>query len=112
MEKEIIASDLDGTYDEHPEIHGEVSLIITGNSWENYDSVMNTMYGLPPKPIYFSTIKKGEEDYLNIATFKSSIINKIGVTKFYENSLTQVDMIRLLSPDCKVILVKDNMNFI
>ena len=105
-----IAADWDGTYLQHPEIHGLVDFIITGNPWQEYERIMNEWVG-EKKPIFFNPIV-GESDLIDIVNHKANIINKCKVKRYYEDQQIQKDMLDLLCPQCEVILVKDGSTFI
>lgn len=97
--KRPIASDYDGTYSEHPEIRSDVDFIITGNTWEGYDHVMEQASDIP---VYFNP---GKEEFLDIVMHKANVINKQNVEKFYENQKEMVNLLKALCPKCKIILV-------
>ena len=103
----IVGSDLDGTYDEHPELHGNVDFIVTGNSWEAFQDVEDTWEG-PKIPIFYNPIDYGKEDLHNIIDHKAEIINKTGATDFYEDQDKQVAVLKILCPTCTIHLVKDD----
>lgn len=99
----LVFADLNGTYDSHPEIHGMVKGIITGNSWENFDDIDPL-----DVPIFFNPLPKdGEHSLINIVNHKANIINKIGVTDFYENEPQQKNMLVIMCPKCKIHLVEE-----
>lgn len=96
-----VAADYDGVWPEHPEIHGEVDFIITGNSWEKYDHVMEEAEDIP---IYFNP---GKEELMDIVMHKANIINKQNVEKFYEDQIEQVNLLKALCPKCRIVQVQN-----
>ncbi len=102
----IVAADYDGTYDLHPEIHGITDLIITGNSWEEAAGVGEDLRRTDI-PVFYNTVKSGEENLSNIVSHKADTIKKIGATKFFEDQPQQVKLLQLMCPDCKIVLVKE-----
>jgi hypothetical protein len=108
--KRPIASDFDGTYDAHPEIWGQVNIIITGNPWDKYESVMNRWVG-PEKPIYFNPAPP-DGNVMAIISHKADILNKTKARKFYEDQQEQVDILKIMAPECEIILVKEGSTFI
>jgi hypothetical protein len=104
MHDEIIFSDYNGTWDSHSELWGKVQGIITGVSWREYPEFREKKIG-PGLPIYFYPGKEKETDMVSIAKWKSDIINKIGVTKYYENDPTTINILKILCPTCKIVRV-------
>jgi hypothetical protein len=101
-----ISSDYDGTWTDHPEIHGEIDFITTGNNWEKYDHVMDEQPGIP---VYFNP---GNEELMDIVNHKANVLNKTGAEKHYDDQPQQVGMLKLLCPNCRIILVKGGENTI
>lgn len=111
MNNETIFADYNDTFSSHPELWGRVQGLITGVSWREYSSFRERKIG-PGLPIYFYTGKEHETDMVAVAKFKSDIINAIGVTKFYENDETQVNVLKILCPKTKIIQVKTGVTAI
>lgn len=107
----IVAADYDGTYNTHPELHGSVDFIITGNPYTEFNRIMNEWEG-EKLPIFFNPIEKGKEDLMNIVNHKANIINKCKVKKYYEDQFEQKEMLAILAPNCEIVLVKDGQTFI
>lgn len=107
----IIGADFDGTWTDHPEIWGQTQVIITGNSWERFEIVINDWVG-PRKPIMFAPYGEKDVDLIKIVNHKANMINTIGVGKYYENNPEAVDMLKILCPDTEIILVKGGNTFI
>lgn len=105
-----IASDLDGTYDSHPEIWSLVNVIITGNPWQEYENVMDRWTG-PKRPIYFNTIVP-DGDVMKIISHKADVINKIKARRYYEDQKEQATILEIMCPDCEIILVEEEKTFI
>lgn len=96
-----VAADYDGVWDIHPEIHGEVDFIITGNTWEKYDHVMEHAEDMP---VYFNP---GKAMLMDIVMHKANVINKQNVEKYYEDQPEQVILLRSLCPECRIVLVQN-----
>lgn len=111
MHEEIIFADYNDTFDSHPEIWGQVKGIITGASWKEYQNFRERKIG-PGVPIYFYPGEAGEKDMLAIANWKADIINKIGVTKYYEDNDTTVNVLKILCPKTKIIRVYEGRTLI
>lgn len=107
MVDNIVGSDFDNTWTIHPEIRGIVDVIITGNSWEETAGVMEEL-GRTDIPVFFNTVKSGEENLSNIVVHKADIIKKLGVTKFFEDQSQQVNLLKVLCPKTKIVLVKED----
>lgn len=98
-----IAADLDNTYDSHPEIHGEVDFIVTGNNWNKADEKMED--NELDIPVFWNP---GKEELMVIVTHKAHVINQTNASKFYEDQKIQADLLRALCKNCRIILVKPN----
>ena len=99
-----IFSDYDGTWDSHNEIHNSVEAIVTGNSWQNSSDIFD-VEGPMDIPIFFNPVTDNSNDQGKIITHKANIINQCGVTKFYEDQPQEAAQLRILCPDCKIVLV-------
>jgi hypothetical protein len=106
-----VFSDLDGTYLDHPEIWGQVEAIVTGNSWQQMEKVMNDWVG-PKQPIFFNPQDKEELTLLGIVNHKAEVLNRCKVDKYFEDNPEAVSMLKLLCPNTKIILVKGQRTFI
>jgi hypothetical protein len=104
MHEEIIFSDYSGTFSDHSELWGLVKGIITGISWREYEKFREKKIG-PGLPIYFYPGQDHETDMVAIATWKADIINKIGVTRYYEDDSTTINVLKILCPKCKIVQV-------
>ena len=102
----LVMTDYNGTFDEHPELWGKVEGIITGTSWEDYRDFMNEKVG-PDLPIFFNPKAIVDLDLRAICDFKANTINTAGVTKYYENEPKQAQMLKILCPDCEIVLVHE-----
>lgn len=81
-------------------------IIITGRSYEEYPRTMaelkkDSNYSVP---IYFNPLKADETNQENSGEWKSEMINKLGITDFWEDDPVQVDIIKLKT-GCNVHLV-------
>ena len=101
----IIGSDYDETFSDHPELWSIANLIITGRSWEDYENFTADKVG-PDIPVFMNPAQLEKNNVMEIVQHKANIINKIGISKFYEDQPDEAKMIQLLAPKCKVILVK------
>ena len=99
-----IAADLTGTYDTHPELKGEVDLIITGESWENYNEIIDTTE--IDVPVFWNP---GDEELMDIVEHKANVINKTNASKFYEDQSVQVNLLKGMCPNCRIILVREGL---
>lgn len=102
----MIASDFDGTWTEHPEIRGQSKIIITGASYEEFDRVMGEYEG-EEKPIFFNPISDKEKTFLSTVNHKSQLINKMKISKYYEDNPETVTMLKIMCPDCQIIQVRE-----
>jgi len=95
-----IAADYNGTYENHPELHGEVDVIITGKNWDKFDEVDTDI------PVFWNP---GKEELMDVVGHKANIINKIDAQKFYENQSVQVNLLKTMCPNTRIVLVRDNL---
>lgn len=107
MPKQIVGSDFDGTYSDHNELHGKVDFLCTGESWERYEEMMFEVEG-PDIPIFFNPAPADNLDLMNIVSHKALVINGTKATKYYENEKVQANILKVMCPNCKIILVKDD----
>jgi hypothetical protein len=101
-----IASDLTDTYDTHPEIRGEVSFIITANTWRTWEKVRENADDLP---VY---LNPGKEELMDIVNHKARVINQMNVQKYYEDQSEQVALLKAMCPNCRIVLVKEGLTAI
>jgi hypothetical protein len=102
----LIGSDLHGSFDAHPEIWDKVDVIVTGETWEEFEGLMEKYVG-PKKPIFLNPLPKGESpDLGNIVSHKEDIINTMEIDEYYEDQKEQADLLKILCPNCKIILLK------
>ena len=95
-----IASDLNGTYTDFPEIRGEVNFIVTAETWRTWKDVKELSDGLP---VY---LNPGRSDLMDIVAHKANVINKMNISKFYENQKEQVMLLKTMCPNCRIVLVE------
>lgn len=105
MSKDVIGADFDLTWTDFPEIWGKVDVIVTGRSWEEFQDYQDLKEG-PDKPVFFGTYPMSDKSMVDRATHKADIINKIGITEYYEDDPRDADIIKILCPGCKLHLVK------
>ena len=102
-----VGSDIDGTYLEHEELHGHVDCLITANTYEEYDEVMDDL-DWEDIPVFWNPLGKDEKpDIDSIVNHKSNIINKLELDTFFEDQPLQKEMLTVLCTKCNVILVKE-----
>jgi hypothetical protein len=106
--KDIVFSDWDGTASDHPELFGTIMAIITGRSWEEAQDLFAEA-GDMSIPVFFNPVSSKKNNQMTIVHHKSSVINKIGVTTFYENVPEEATMLKILCPKTKIILVKEGV---
>jgi hypothetical protein len=95
--------DLDGTVSTGKYKPKYEDVIITGNTPADFAHVMIVMKkNKVACPVYFNPYMHTVSE---AARWKSEIINKLNITKFYENEQPQVDYIKENSPFCTVIKV-------
>ena len=100
--KRPIASDLDETFTNHPEIRGEVDFLVTANGWEKAkDKVDEYDINIP---VFWNPDK---HELMEIVAHKANILTKTNAQKFYEDQKIQVDLLRTMVPNCRIILVKE-----
>src|ERR1035437_1082575 len=96
-----ICSDLDNTFTSHPEIRGEVQVIITGNNWSEWEHVMDNSDNLP---VY---LNPGKHELMDIVAHKAQVLNKINAQKFFEDQKEQVLLLKTMCPNCRIVLVSE-----
>ncbi len=98
MSTNLVAADYDGTYDFlSDEDRDSVEFIITGNGPDQYHRLYDEGVHLP---IFWNPDKN---DLMNIVNHKANIINKTGVTRFFEDQQIQINLLRVLCPKCSFI---------
>lgn len=98
--KRPVASDLDETFSTHPEIHGEVDFLVTGNGWQRaLDKIDEFDINIP---VFWNP---GKHELMDIVNHKANVINKTNAEKFYEDQKIQVDLLKALCPNCRIVLV-------
>jgi hypothetical protein len=97
----MIGYDIDGVltngYQPSP---GDV--VISGRTFREYDATAKRAAQICP--VYIRGVGKFGDDN-HAAKFKAAMIKELGVTKFYEDSPTQIQVIRELCPDCEIVYV-------
>ena len=106
-----VFADYDSTYSSHPEIHGLVEAIVTGNSWENSDDIYGQEIDLM-LPVFFNPVSDVDNNQSKIILHKAEIINRCGVTRFFEDQPQEVAQLKILCPNCKITLVKEGVTAI
>jgi len=98
------AYDFDGVWNEG--YQDKDGVIITGRSFEEFEETMAEKTG-PEVPIYFNPQRKNAVTPATAGVWKAEMINKLGVTEFWEDDPIQAGLIKLLCPNTKVHLVKE-----
>lgn len=98
MSERLIGSDYDGTFQYlSPEDRGNVDFIITGNNYDQYGRLYDDGVRIP---VFWNPDK---DTLMNVVNHKAQIINKTGVSIFYENQKVEVDLLKALCPKCTII---------
>ena len=96
----MLASDYDGTFQFLTEEQRlGVDFIITGNGWDQYGRLYDDGVRIP---VFWNPDK---EELMQIVLHKASIINKTGVSLFYEDQQVQLSMMKTLCPKCQFVLI-------
>lgn len=78
------------------------SVVISGRTFAEYDDTARR--AATRCPVYIRGVGAfGDRDHAG--RFKAETINRLGVTKFYEDDPVQIAIIRELCPGCEVIPV-------
>lgn len=104
--KSMIGYDYNGVVDTGQFIPTSEDVIITGNTLPMAKSVLvwlleHDIYC----PVYFMPYLQGANNILITAIWKVEMIQKLNLTKFYEDNATQFEIISKCCPDCEVIKV-------
>ena len=79
-------------------------VVITGRGADKDDAHIESLR--KDAPVYLRTPEYSHTP-ISIGYFKASIINKLGVTKFFENNVQEAIIIQINCPECVVELVGD-----
>lgn len=101
-----ILADFHGTFEDHPEIRGDVDAIVTGTSYQTPFEVFDVYEG-PQLPIFFNPISKDKLTLIAIVNHKAHVINSIKASKYYENDTEQASMLEILCPETRIVLVSE-----
>lgn len=104
-------ADWDGTASDHPELMGIIDAVVTGRSWEESQDLYDEAGDLDI-PVFFNPTSSKENDGHKIVLWKAEIINRCGVTRFWEDVPQEYQQLKILCPNCKVILVKPGVTAI
>ena len=99
----LVGCDVDGVlYSTHPFKPPEHDyIIITGRQTDDWRRTVGHVGTY--RPIYLRPFNFPGE----AGEWKAAIIKTIGITKFYEDTRSQAEVIRRICPECEVHLVKD-----
>ncbi len=96
----IIASDYDLTFDRLPsEDKDSVDFIITGNQFTEYQRMYDDGVKIP---IFFNP---GKTELMDIVMHKAEILSKTKAGIFYEDQKIQANLLKVMVPSCKIILI-------
>jgi hypothetical protein len=78
-------------------------VVISGRTFAEYDDTCRRAAEICP--VYIRGVGKfGDEKHAG--EFKAQMIHLLGVTRFYEDSACQIEIIQRKNPDCEIIHVK------
>lgn len=100
---ELVATDLDGTYEFFDRLQPPPTLCITGRTWAEYDDLVKRIASIMPTYIRG---KGAYGDRIDAGRFKATIIKELGVTRYYEDDPLQAEIIKKAVPEVDVILVR------
>lgn len=103
-----IFADFDGTWTDHPEIHGNVDAIVTGRSWQESQDLFDEA-GQIDIPVFFNPVSSKDNNGNKIVLHKAEMINRCNVIKFYEDVPQEAAQLRILCPQTKIVLVKEGV---
>jgi hypothetical protein len=106
-----VFSDFDGTWENISNLWGDVEAIVTGRSFQDYQDMMDEWEG-PKKPIFMNPIEIKNNSINKIVLHKAEVINRCGVTTYYEDMPQEAAQLRILCPKTKIVLVKPGQTFI
>lgn len=101
-----IFSDFDGTYSDKPELKGITDAIVTGRSWEEAQDLYDEA-GRLTIPVFFNPVASKDNTSFKIVSHKANIINQCKATRFYEDVPQEAEQLKILCPNCKIVLVKE-----
>jgi len=98
--------DFNGVIDTEKFIPEVGDVIITGNTIPIADGTLSWLKKHNIQcPVYFMPYLEGANNILIAAIWKVEMIQKLNLTKFYENNATQYEIIKKCCPDCNVVKV-------
>jgi hypothetical protein len=100
----MIGYDIDGVLtraDQFWDLRGAV--VISGRTFAEYDDTAKRAAQMCP--VYIRGAGTFG-DQKHAGEFKAETINRLGVTRFYEDDPVQIAIIRACCPDCEVVQVK------
>jgi hypothetical protein len=104
-------ADWDGTASDHPELFGVIDAIVTGRSWEESQDLYDEAGDLAI-PVFFNPVSSKENDARKIVLHKAEIINRCKVERFWEDVPSEYQQLKILCPNCKIILVREGVTAI
>lgn len=104
-------ADFDGTFSNHPELKGIIDAIVTGRSWEESQDLYDEA-GELTVPVFFNPVTSKNNTAFKIVLHKAEIINRCGVTRFWEDVPAEAAQLKILCPNCKIILVHEGVTAI
>ena len=110
MAKKLTAFDYDGVASEG--VFEDGSIIITGEPKERNEEIMETLGKKKATKIYnFPDDEEMNEKNKDakIGIFKAKLIKSLGIKKFYEDTESEIQIIKEIAPECEVIKVVDGV---
>ena len=102
----MTGTDFNGVVDTGEFIPKPNDVIITGNTLPMASPVLNWLKEHNIQcPVYFMPYLYGANNILIAAIWKVEMIQKLKLSKFYEDNATQFEIIKKCCPDCEVIKV-------
>lgn len=106
-----VFSDFDGTFSDHPELGGITDAILTGRSWQESQDLYDEA-GELSIPVFFNPVTTKDNTAFKIVLHKADIINRCGVSKFFEDIPQEAAQLKILCPNTKIVLVRPGVTAI
>lgn len=81
-------------------------VIITGRSYEEAAETYAYMakHGIHCA-VYFNPVPESDKGHESSGAWKAEMVERLGITKFYEDMIVQAEIIRKRNPDVAIIIV-------
>ena len=101
-----VGYDFNGIVDTGQFIPTPQDVIITGNTLPMATSVLDWLreHGIQC-PVYFMPYLDGANNILVVVIWKVEMIQKLNLTKFYEDNASQYEIIKKCCPNCEIVKV-------